>query len=222
MPVARARLSPRLGGALLVCAIVAAVVLAVVLSAGSSGGVARGGPLAEPGIRMGESAVMDLGQAGTYGAETLTNHGDAPVVLDRVSFVGRSHGLEIIGPLVSHVRTQPGVPALVAGLIRQFPPPHEGAVLKPVPGFRIAPHRSWRDDVELLIGFRAHRRGLLAYRALELHYRVGSTRYVTTFPDPLVICVPRSFPLSRCKLPQTQRNATSRTLPRRWSGSSSS
>ena len=150
---------------------------------------------------MGESAVMDVGKAGTYGAETIRNHGSAPAVLDGVSFVGKSHGLEVIGPLALHVRTQPGLPALVTGLIRQFPPPHEGATLQAVPGYRVAPHRSWRDDAELLIGFRPHRKGVLSYRGFVLHYHVGGRRYVSAYPDPLVICVPRSFPPSRCRAP---------------------
>jgi hypothetical protein len=179
--------------------IVAVAVLLVLRLTGSSGGPIRGGPLAQPGLRTGESALMDVGKVGTYGAETIRNHGKVPAVLDHIVFVGLSRGLEIIGPLVMHVRAQPGVPALATGLIRQFPPPHKGATLHPVAGFRIAPHRSWKDDVELLIGFRPHRRGVLSYRALELHYHVGKIRYVTSFPDPLVICAPYSFPLTRCK-----------------------
>jgi hypothetical protein len=176
--------------------------LGAVSATGCSGGKPiRGGPLAEPGVRMGESALMDVGKTGTYGAETLVNHGRKPLVLDRIVFVERSPGLEIIGPLAMHVRTQPGMPALATGLIRQYPPPHKGAKLHPVAGFRIAPHRSWKDDAELLIGFRAHRRGVLSYRALEIHYHVGKKRYVTTYPDPLAVCVPRSFPLRRCKPP---------------------
>ena len=165
----------------------------------SSGAPIRGGPLAEPGVRMGESVVMDVGKAGTYGVETLVNHGRKDVVLDRIVFVDRAPGLEIIGPLVMHVRTAPGVPALATGLIRQWPPPHKGATLHPIAGFRIAPHRTWKDDAELLIGFRAHRGGLLSYRAFEVHYHLGNKRYVARFPDPLVVCVPRSYPLRHCK-----------------------
>ena len=148
---------------------------------------------------MGESVLMDVGKTGTYGAETLANHGHEDVVLDRIVFLDRAAGLEIIGPLAMHVRTGPGVPALATGLIRQYPPPHEGATLHPVAGFRISPHRSWKDDAELLIGFRAHQTGVLSYRGFELHYHVGDTRYVATYPDPLTVCAPRSFPLRRCK-----------------------
>jgi hypothetical protein len=173
-------------------------VIAAVLAGCSSGAPIRGGPLAEPSFRMGEAVLMDLGKTGTYGAETLSNHGTRPVVLDRVAFLHGTAGLEIIGPLVMHVRTTPGTPALAVGFIRQYPPPHKGRTLHPVAGFRIAPHRSWRDDAELLIGFRAHRRGVLSYRALEIHYHVGNKHYVTTYPDPLTVCVPRSFSLRRC------------------------
>jgi hypothetical protein len=168
---------------------------------GSETEVVRGGPLAEPGVRMGQAAAMHLGQDGTYGLETITNHGRETAVLDGISFVGRSDGLEILGTLVMHVRTKAGTRALVAGLTRRFPPPHRGAVLHPVAGFRIAPHRSWKDDVEILIGFRPHRRGVLFYRALELRYHVGDRHYVARYPDSLAVCVPYSFPLSRCKPP---------------------
>ena len=179
--------------------------VAVVLLAGcSNGGPIRDGPLAEPGIRMGESVLMDVGRVGTYGVETLANHGNEEVVLDRIVFLERSAGLEIIGPLVMHVRTTPGVPALATGMIRQYPPPHKGAVLHRVAGFRLAPHRSWKDDAELLIGFRAHRAGVLSYRAFEVQYHVGDKRYVARIPDTLTICVPRSFPLRRCRLPGRQ------------------
>jgi hypothetical protein len=153
---------------------------------------------------MGESVLMDVGKTGTYGVETLANHGDEDVVLDRIVFLDLARGLEIIGPLVMHVRTEPGVPALATGMIRQWPPPHEGATLRPVAGFRISPHRSWKDDVELLIGFRAHRSGVLSYRAFKVHYHVGEKRYIARFPDPLTICVPRSFPLHRCRAPGRQ------------------
>jgi hypothetical protein len=176
----------------------------LVLAGCASGAPIRGGPLAEPGFRMGESVLMDVGKAGTYGVETLANHGDEAVVLDRIVFLDLALGLEIIGPLVMHVRTQPGLPALAIGMIRQWPPPHEGATLHPVAGVRISPHRSWEDDVELLIGFRAHRSGVLSYRAFEVHYHAGKKRYIARFPDPLTICVPRSFPLPRCKGPGRQ------------------
>ena len=189
------------GVSLLAVALATAVVAVVVPTGGSDRRVVRGGPLAEPGFRMGEAAAMNVGKAGTYGMETITNHGRAIAVVDRIAFVDRSRGLEILGPLVMHLRDRPGTPALVTGLIRRFPPPHVGATLHPVAGFRISPHRSWRDDAEVLIGFRAHRTGVLFYRALELYYRVGDRRYVATYRDSLTICAPYSFPLSRCKPP---------------------
>ena len=188
-------------GRLAVGAVAVLVLAGCADGAPTRGAPSRGGPLAEPGLRMGESVLMDVGRTATYGVETLTNHGNEAVVLDEIAFLGRTPGLEIIGPLVMHVRTTPGVPALATGLIRQYPPPHKGATLHPIAGFRIDPHRSWKDDVELLIGFRAHRTGKLMYRAFELRYHAGKRRYIVRYPDPLVVCVPRSFPLGRCKPP---------------------
>jgi hypothetical protein len=165
----------------------------------------RGGPLADPGANMAEAALMHVGEEGTYGIETIENHGRQVAVLDRVAFVGLTPGLQILGPLALHVRTRPGRPALVAGLVRAFPPPHQGATLHPVDGFRVRPWRSWKDTAELLIGFRALRKGILGYRALELHYHVGDRRFVTTFHDPLTVCTPYSFPLPRCRAARDQR-----------------
>ena len=169
--------------------------------------VIRGGPLADPGAAMAEGALMHVGEEGTYGVETIENHGRQVAVLDRIAFVGLTPDLQILGPLALHVRTRPGRPALVAGLVRTFPPPHEGATLHPVDGFRVRPWRSWKDTAELLIGFRPLRKGVLGYRALELHYHVGDRGYVATFPDPLTVCTPYSFPLPRCREAGNQRRA---------------
>ena len=186
-------------GAVAAAGLVAAGVVVLAIAERGSEEVIRGGPLADPGASMGEAALMDVGRVGTYGAETIENHGTETAVLDRVTFVGLTPGLRILGPLVARVRTQPGVPALVTGLVRRFPPPHAGTTLHPLAGFPVRPSRSWRDAVELLIGFRPLREGVLSYRALELHYHVGDRRYLARYPDPLVICAPYSFPLSRCK-----------------------
>jgi hypothetical protein len=181
--------------------LLAAVGALAACGGGTDAGVVRGGPLAEPGVRMGQAAAVHLAQAGTYGLETISNHGREAAVLDSISFVGRSDGLEILGTFVTHVRAKPVTTALVTGLTRRFPPRHPGVVLHSLAGFRIAPHRSWKDDAEILIGFRPHRRGVLFYRALDLRYHVGDRHYVARYPDSLAVCVPYSFPLSRCKPP---------------------
>ena len=185
--------------ALAAAGLVAAGVAVLALEDGGHDEVIRGGPLADPGASMGEAALMDVGRAGTYGAETIENHGTTTAVLDSLVFVGLTPGLRILGPLVARVRTRPGVPALVTGLVRRFPPPHAGTALHSLAGFPVRPWRSWKDAVELLIGFRPLREGVLSYRGLELHYHVGNRRYVARYPDPLAICAPDSFPLSRCK-----------------------
>jgi hypothetical protein len=211
-----------IAAAVVLGAVIAAVVTVLVVEDDPGEGVIRGGPLADPGGTMAEAALMHVGQAGTYGVETIENHGPDAAVLDHIRFVGLTPGLRILGPLVLHVRTRPGLPALVTGLVRVFPPPHEGATLHPIAGFRVRPWRSWKDAAELLIGFRPLRKGVLGYRALELHYHVGDQRYVTTFPDPLTVCTPYSFPLARCKAARNQTARRARTLPRWRSGSSSS
>lgn len=211
-----------IAAAVVVGGLAAAATTVLVLADGSGEDVIRGGPLADPGGTMAEAALMHVGQAGTYGVETIENHGPEVAVLDGVTFVGLTPGLRMLGPLALHVRTQPGLPALVTGLVRRFPPPHEGATLHPVAGFRIRPWRSWQDAVELLIGFRPLRKGVLGYRALELRYHVGDRRYVTTFPDPLTVCAPYSYPLQRCKAARNQQRAGRVHSPQWRSGNSSS
>jgi len=181
-------------------AIGAAVVLGT--AACSNSGSSGGGPLADPGPSMGEALTIDLNRVGTYGAETIENHGGATAVLDRISYVGLSPGLRVFKTLAMHVRTQPGATRLATGMIRQFPPPHKGATLRPLAGFRVRPYRSWRDTVELLIGFRGVQKGVHSFRAFRLYYHVGGKHYVATYHDFLTVCVPYSFPLSRCNPPK--------------------
>jgi hypothetical protein len=196
-----------IAAAVVLGAVVAVVATVLAVGDDHSEREIRGGPLADPGGTMAEAALMRVGQAGTYGVETIENHGPQAAVLDHIRFVGLTPGLRILGPLALPVRTRPGLPALVAGLVRTFPPPHEGATVHPISGFRVRPWRSWKDAAELLIGFRPLRTGVLGYRALELHYHVGDRRYVTTLPDPLTVCAPYSFPLARCKAARDQRRA---------------
>jgi hypothetical protein len=201
------------GPALLGLAVVAGVVVAVLVlsnQTGSSAEVVRGGPLARPGNAMSGSLTLNVGQNGSYGTETIENHGKEAAILDRIAFVGLTPGLMTLDPLVMMVRTKPGLPALVGGMTRSFPPPHEGATLHHVAGFRVPPYQGLADTVEIVIGFRPLREGSMSYKALAIHYHVGDTRYVATYPDPFRVCTPFGLPISRCKALETNPNSEGR------------
>jgi hypothetical protein len=156
------------------------------------GGEKEGGPLACGDCAVVESGMgLDVGRAGTYGVDVLENRGDEPAVLDRISFEGRSRGLEILAPLAMRVGDYRGV-GLAAGLIRGFPPARVRGAAKPVAGFVVDPYRGRDDAVELLIGVRPRRAGTLSYRAIRLHYHVGHTRYAARFTTALKICAPEA------------------------------
>jgi hypothetical protein len=178
-----------------------AVGIAVVWIIGVSGsreGIVAGGPLACRDCHSGASMPADVGDLGTYGAADLRNHGEEPAVLDHVEFVELTPGLRILGPLVSRAGDKPGGGV---GLIREFPPRGLKGVLHPLHGYRVLPHRSFADDVQILVGLSPQRRGKLSYRRLKLYYRVGDKRYVATFDMGVRVCAPYRVPAARCPTP---------------------
>lgn len=183
-----------LGG---VAAVGVAVVLILVFS-GSGEGVVEGGPLACPDCHTGAAMPADIGDLGTYGAADLQNQSDEAAILDRVEFVDLTPGLRILGPFVTRSGDRPGGEI---GLIREFPPPGLKGALHPLHGYRVRPFRGFADNVQILVGISALRRGRLSYRKLKLYYRVGSKRYVATFDMGVRVCAPGSVPSTRCPTP---------------------
>jgi hypothetical protein len=174
--------------------VVAGAVLLTAMSGCSGGGrAARGGPLACPQCQGEASMPLDVGKVGTYGAANLQNRGKAPVVLEHVAYLHRSPGLLLLGPVVAK---NAGI-----GLIREFPPRRLGGKLSLLRGVMVPPFHGIEDDVDILVGVSPLREGSFSYSGLEVYYRVGTKRYVTTFDEGVRVCAPGSVPASKCPPP---------------------
>jgi hypothetical protein len=172
----------------------AAALVVFGLSACSGGArVTRGGPLDCPRCQGDGSVPVDVGEAVTWDAANLENHGKVPVVLERVAYLHRAPGTFLLGPLVardSHI-----------GLVKGFPPPLPAGRLHVLEGYHVPPFHSVADDVDVLVGISPLRKGSFSYSGLEVYYRVGRKHYVTTFDEGVRVCAPRSVPASRCVPP---------------------
>jgi hypothetical protein len=176
----------------LVVLVIGAVVLVRSLTSGGDG-ITRGGPLACPECNADVSMSMDVGDLGTFGAANLQNRGTAQPVLERVAYLHRTPGLLLLGPVVAR---NPGV-----GLLREFPPRGQTGKLHLLPGYRVPTYRRPEDDVDILVGVSPLREGSLSFRGLDVYYRVGKRRYVTTFDMGVRVCAPGSVPQDLCEPP---------------------
>jgi hypothetical protein len=176
--------------------LVMGIVLVVLTAIGCSARgerVTRGGPLACSRCQGDDAMPMDVGTLGTYGAANLQNHGNAPVVLERVAYLHRTPGLLLLGPIVAK---NSGV-----GLIREFPPHRLTRKLNTLEGAKVPPFHDIEDDVDILVGVSPLRKGSFSYNGVEVYYRVGRKQYVATFDEGVRVCAPASVPLGRCQPP---------------------
>jgi hypothetical protein len=165
----------------------AATAVAVVVAGRGS---ESGGPLdCNDCGSVASSVPADVGEKGTYGIIVLRNRGAEAAELDRLEYRGLTPGLQMLPALALRLGDRSGG-GLATGLSLSFPPAGTKGLAGRLRGFRVAPHRTGRDDVELLLGFLPRRKGVLSYRSVEIHYRVGNRRYVTTYHVGLKICVP--------------------------------
>lgn len=177
------------------------LVLVVVLVAGAviaaAGVLARGGngdgPL-DSGVASGYGQDMEVGQTTTMGHVWLFNHGTKPAVLERVRILGAPPEMELID-----IRTllfpNTGESPLLGNLgppIEGFPTSTslaEGDVVPVVKGR--TPGGSPEGFLQLLIGVRTTKLGLVHSRAVEITYRVGDRRYKEVLPHRMALCTPR-------------------------------
>ena len=152
----------------------------------------RGGPLSCEDCGYAASSIpVDIGKTGTYGILVVRNPGPETAVLERVDYRELTPGLQMLRPFALRVGDYKGG-RLASGLTLTFPPGDVGGVARPLTGFPVERHRTNKDDVEVLLGFRPKRKGVFSYDALDLYYHVGKVRYVATYHVGLKICAPRA------------------------------
>jgi hypothetical protein len=139
---------------------------------GSGGGPATGGPLSSgAGDRIPSGAICAPGgEPQAFGDQLFTNHGHAAVVLDRVTLLD-PHNERLVGsyavPGTSLIGTVP------------WPPDYHGMPSawkhrRPVPGFRIAPGKSFN----MVLGVTATTAGQATSRGMLLYYHDAAGSYL--------------------------------------------
>jgi hypothetical protein len=168
--------------------------LAVLVVAGCGGG--GSGPLAdEQGWdegSAGSSVPAPVGTVLSYGLLTSRNRGDDDAVLDKVSLIHPSDGLELVGAVADE---NPHV-----GLLLGFPPKHVFVRRpKPVRGYTVPGKRRFG----VVIGFRGTREGRLTFHGLRLDYHVGSKRYHADYHVTGAVCAPPDEWSGHCEAPRS-------------------
>jgi hypothetical protein len=179
-----------------------AIVLVCVLALGAVGAVWLGrdaydptaGPIDSSQNGLGYSQPLEVGQDFSIGITTLYNGGKKPTVVERVRLLGVTGALELLG-----VNTRLFPQGDVGIFIGEFgfpPAPYPSKPLAeqnvvPVPKLFNPTSGDPDEGLELVIGIRATRPGISAYRAVEVHYRVGDRDYRETYEANAVhLCAP--------------------------------
>lgn len=180
-----------------------AIVSLCVLAIGAVGTVAwlgrddydpSAGPIDSSQNGLAYSQPVEVGQDFSTGITTLYNRGKKPVVVERVRLLGVTGPLELLG-----VNTRPFPQGDVGIFFGEFGFPPARYPTKPLVDQNIVPVPTLfnpttgnpDDGLELVIGVRATQPGISAYRAVEVHYRVGARDYREVFEANAVhLCAP--------------------------------
>ena len=154
------------------------------------------GPIDSSQNGLAYSQPLEVGQDFSIGITSLFNSGQKPVVVERVRLLGVTGPLELLG-----VRTR----LFPQGNVGTFPgdfgfPPERYPNTKPLEEQNVLPVPKLFNEVgdaieglELVIGIRATKPGIAAYRAVEVHYRAGRRHYREVFEHNYVhLCAPLS------------------------------
>jgi hypothetical protein len=154
-----------------------------------------GGPIDSSENGLAYSQPLEVGQDFSIGITALFNDGKKPAIVDKVRLLGVTGPLELLGVHTRHF-PEGNVGTFPADF--GFPPDRYPA--KPLTEQNVVPGSMVFNDagesidgLELVIGIRAMRPGISAYRAVEVHYRVGRRRYRELFEANHVhLCAPLS------------------------------
>ena len=133
---------------------------------------------------MGESVLMDVGKTGTYGAETLANHGHEDIVMDRIVFLDRAAEQEVLPLCAEHglgfTPFSPLAGGWLTGKYRRGEPEPEGSRMTTRP----EPYLHFLDDDAVWRGLEG-----LARAARERGTTSATLALAWLFSNPLVSAV---------------------------------
>jgi hypothetical protein len=136
-----------------------------------------------------------------YGFAVVYNQGDQPVVLERISLVDATPGLEVVGTGIA------GPDRKYGSLATWIEMPADLGRIVPVEGFRLAPVDEPGGDrgAELIFRIRTPRPGDYTSSAVAVEYTVDGKQHRSEIGYRLGVCVqpPAQFDKPRCTPPDS-------------------
>jgi hypothetical protein len=136
-----------------------------------------------------------------YGFAVVYNQGDQPAVLERISLVDATPGLEVVGTGIA------GSDRKILSMATWMEQPADLGRVVPVKGFRVAPvsEPAGERGAELVFRIRTPRPGDYTSSAVAVEYTVDGKQYRSEIGYRLGVCVqpPAQFEKPRCKAPDS-------------------
>ena len=140
-----------------------------------------------------------------YGFAVVYNQGDQPAVLERISLVDATPGLEVVGTGIA------GADRKILSMATWVEQPDDLGRIVPVKGFRLAPASEPGGDrgAELVFRLRTPKPGDFTSSAVAVEYTVDGEKYRSEIGYRLGVCVqpPAEFDKPRCKAPDPRASA---------------
>ncbi len=178
--------------------------LIVVVGASCGGDSTAKAPLV---VSPPQSAAFDttIAHPFTFGDIYVANAGNDPVVLEKVSMVDPSRGVEIVG---TRARRATFHTFVLAG-DDNWPPSSVAATryytgLRPLAGMSLAAGTP-SHGVQILVGIHQTRDGRAVIRSFQISYRSGGHPYTATVPYALTMCVSNTH-CRQPPLPETPKD----------------
>ena len=170
-----------------------AMLAAGLASCSHGSGVSNGGPVSA-GAANSAGQRLGVGEQYSFGNVVLTNRSKTPAQLETIRVVGLTPGFEVLG--VRAVRT-PVTPNELYSYVGDFgfpPAKYPSTSLTEehtVPVATTFKNGEPYEGLELVIGAKATRPGVVRARGVEFTYRIGSHRYKQTFDGAMYLCAPK-------------------------------
>ncbi|MEH1128489.1 hypothetical protein [Micromonospora sp. CPCC 206061] len=171
--------------AIFLAAAVAVIVLGVVVAINARTGEISGGPLTLGDIPTETHIPTPVNTTVTYGVLVLRNRGSETATIKSIELVpdGDQGGVEVVDIRVYALSRG----ADIIGTALNYDPPAQSV---PARDSTIPPSNGENaSGQELIFGVRGEDPGIAKFKDVEIHYRIGSTRYVLSSRHTVWFCV---------------------------------